>query len=261
MKIQILVSTLNDGVKKIRFDSNFDYLVVHQISNGAEKIYSDYINSLSKTNKTAITYIQSNTIGLTISRNLCLLNASKDAEYFWIMDDDVQLQSDAYDRLCKLLNGNKGFDSYIVRHSDLKDVKILGDSYRHGFISSAKVASIDIVISNKIVQSGITFDENFGLGAIYPSGEEYIFMTDILKGSYKILQTNLVLTYHPPIASGLDFFSTPLKLVAKKMMFKRIFGVFWGNIFYLLFLFKKLPTFFQKSNRKYLVNIIKSFNY
>lgn len=117
------------------------------------------------------------------------------------------------------------------------------------------VSSIDMLIKKDSIGT-IKFDENFGLGKKYPSGEEYIFCCDMLKKNKKIQQTNLFTNYHPSITSGDDFYTTPLKLATKKHMFIRAHNKYIGCFLYVLFLIKKFPTI---AKNKAIKNMIKSF--
>lgn len=263
MKIQILISTLNSGLEKISYDKNFSYLIVHQINDGKSSIYQDYVNRIKTNLAVDLTYIQSYSLGLTFSRNLCLQNAAEDADYYWIMDDDVILHPDAYNRLLKGLLGKYSekhlIDVFIVNHSSNLDDKSTGQCRFHNFITAASIASIDIIFSRDVLHCGVIFDSNFGLGARYPSGEEYIFITDLMKLKYSVYQSDLVISYHPPLASGLDFYTSPLKLVAKKKMFLRIFGGYLGFFLYFLFILKKAPILIGTRKIDVLFNVFKSF--
>lgn len=263
VKIQILISTLNSGLFNISYDNKFSYLIVHQVNDGKKNSYQSHIENLKSDASLDLKYLQSDSLGLTFSRNLCLQNAAEDADYYWIMDDDVMLHPDAYNRLSKGLLGKYSdkylVDVFIVNHSSNINDKVIGQCHFHNFITAASIASIDIIFSRDVLHCGVIFNSNFGLGSRYPSGEEYIFITDLMKLKYSVYQSDMVVSYHPPLASGLDFYTSPLKLVAKKKMFIRIFGDYLGFFLYFLFILKKSPILIVTRKIDVLFNVFKSF--
>jgi len=92
-----------------------------------------------------------------------------------------------------------------------------------------------------IKKNQIKFDERFGLGTNFPSGEEYIFITDCFKSGLTVKYLPINIGVHPNETSGMDFYTTPEKVLAKREMIKRIFT--WKSpIFIFLFWLKKFPS-------------------
>jgi hypothetical protein len=89
------------------------------------------------------------------------------------------------------------------------------------------------------LKNALFFDLDFGLGSLYPSGEEYIFLTDALKLGLNVGYFPVVIGIHPDSSSGDDFFSSPIKIQAKRQMFIRIFGKYSFPII-VMFWIKKL---------------------
>ncbi|MGR6009475.1 hypothetical protein ACT7CZ_20825 [Bacillus cereus] len=59
-----------------------------------------------------------------------------------------------------------------------------------------KISSIEFFINlNKIDIGDLKFDERFGLGAKYPSGEENILLADLLKQKYSISYVNQIIVF------------------------------------------------------------------
>lgn len=251
-KIEVVVSTLNDAILNIQFSREFNYLVVHQVADLINKDkYDAYIDNLKKND---IRYIRSYEIGLSKSRNLGLEHAIGD--YIWIMDDDVEIFSDTSDRLIDYIDSYPSNDILVLNYSSDKHQRYSNKKEQLlGYITVASVCSINMLIKKSSIEN-IQFDEKFGLGTKFPSGEEYIFCCDMLRAHKKIWQTDLVVSYHSPADSGQDFYSTPYKLAAKKRMFIRAHGVVAGMVLYLLFLMKKLPILLRN---KAFFNIIESF--
>ncbi|MER5102653.1 glycosyltransferase [Morganella morganii] len=236
MKIEILVSTLNDGIENINISPLFNYLIIHQTNNN-----KNYSKTLEKFDTHKIRYIQSDSIGLSVSRNIAIKNSN--ADYIWIMDDDVIIDDNAYDNLQSIINSNLNFDMLVLSHTTLENPNNINVTTKFSRINSFQamsVSSIDMFIKrSSVVDKNIAFNEQFGLGSAYPSGEEYLFTIQCLKSGLKILKTNKIFSYHPPIASGHDFFTTPNKLKAKLYMFRNVYGNCFGTFIYFIFILKK----------------------
>lgn len=248
MKIQVLISTMNDGILNINYRKDFNYLIIHQVNNG--KSYSFITEKLPSN----IKYYQSNDVGLSKSRNLALLKAK--AEYVWIMDDDVTISDDALYNLENIINSKLNFDMLVLSHSSHKNNSPQQFKVKKiTRLSAMSVSSIDMFIKrDSIIAKKIKFNEKFGLGTSHPSGEEFIFTTQLLKEKLVVLKSNLVFSYHPPIASGNDFFSTDYKLITKLLIFKLCYGNFLGYLIYLIFIIKKSRVLIKN---KRLINAIK----
>lgn len=246
--LEVAVSTLNDGIYNIKFRSDYNYLVIHQVTNGYD--YSNFINQFSVN----VRYIISNEKGLSKSRNLALDNAIGD--YVWIMDDDVLIHDRAYHYIMSLIKQNSNYGMFVVSHSH-KDIEYISgvQCQNVSSISAANVSSIDMII-NRIRCGNLRFDERFGLGTGYSSGEEYIFTCNLIASKQKVLKSRFVCTYHPLISSGNDFYSTPNKLKTKLEMFKVANGVLKGYLYYFSFLVKKSRVICK--NKAYL-NVLMSF--
>ncbi|WP_408900767.1 glycosyltransferase family 2 protein [Photobacterium piscicola] len=248
LNIEVAISTLNDGIYNPKFRDDFNYLIIHQISNDVD--YSDYIQTLPKN----VRYIKSNTVGLSKSRNLAIENTN--AEYLWIMDDDVGIHDSALIYVEDYLKKHPKLSMLVVSHSHEEIEYLPGNKEQNiNKISAASISSIDMIIKVDLL-NGIRFNENFGLGAKYVSGEEYIFACNLLDKGKEIIKTRKVCTYHPLISSGQDFYSTPMKLKTKLEMFKAANGLIRGNLLYVLFCIKKIKIIYKKNAIK---NVIKSF--
>lgn len=252
MNIEVIVSTMNDGILNLKINKDLNYLIIHQVTNlsNLEK-YDELAESF---NSRGVRYIRSYESGLSKSRNLGIENSI--GEYLWIMDDDVTIFDSAMDDIKKCIDSHSA-DLFVLNYisdESQKNIKIT-ESYLN-ILSVASVSSISMLIKKSSIGGDIRFDEGFGLGTKYPSGEEYIFCCDFLKSGKKIFKTNIITCSHPPVTSGQDFYSTPNKLAAKKYMFRRTHGVVVGYILYIGFLIKKFPILFKS---KSLLNTLRSF--
>ncbi len=242
---------MNDGFYNIKYPSNFKLIVIHQVTNGKQTEYLKYFSSLSLK---GVTYIQADSAGLSKSRNMALSIAS--SPYVWIMDDDVQIFPDSYDFLIKLIDSVICCDLFLLNFTvNAKENKafFIGEQNSLSLKSKSRftvfnVSSINMLIKLDFVRKhNIFFNEKFGLGTDLPSGEEFLFCQDILSNGGQMQQTNIVVSKHPPVTSGMDFYSSDEKLRAKKMIFLHAFGI-PGWIFFLLFLIKKSPVLIRSKS-------------
>ncbi|HHZ9146337.1 TPA: glycosyltransferase family A protein [Proteus mirabilis] len=238
MKLEIIISTLLDGIFNIKINNNFNYLIIHQIPNKNNKKYEQFIKNLPSN----VRYISTNTVGLSKSRNIGLNNAQ--GEYIWIMDDDVIILDSSLGEFDKMINTYQNIDMYVVRYTNklpFEKGKGKGKEKVINRFTAMSISSINMIIRRKSLGM-IRFNECFGLGSTYPSGEEYIFSYEFLKHKKTIIKYNEFFSYHKEISSGHDFYSTENKLIAKLAMFIYCYGNIRGRIIYLLFIIKKYKT-------------------
>lgn len=221
--ITFLISTLNEGIDKINLPpvvSKVEYIIVHQV--GREFRFFDIPSGLKRSD---VKYIQDAGVGLTRSRNIAISNIS--TKYGYILDDDVEINIDTIDDILKAFKETKSdliafnvetFEGQPFKKYSKRKSKI-------NIILAARVSSIEIAfVTKSLLNNGIKFDEDFGLGSKYPSGEEFIFVTDCLKAGLNAISYPLTTVKHEVISSGQDFYSNELKILAKKKMFERITG-------------------------------------
>jgi glycosyltransferase involved in cell wall biosynthesis len=239
------VSTLDDGLFNIKLSDEFDYCIIHQISNGRTHDYLNYFDSNLK--RAGVRYFQILSKGLSISRNT-FFDFSK-GKYLWIMDDDVSILPGAYNILSRLVSMHNDAKLLVLNYSTCDLINHSTYLESNSIITQKKnrfhlfnISSINMLIHRDVVNAGVRFDERFGLGTNLPSGEEFIFSYNVLDKVGSVIQTNVVVSKHPPITSGMDFYSTKAKVRAKKFMFINTFGFFVGHLLFLAFIFKKLPT-------------------
>jgi len=253
MKIEILLSTYNEGLEKVKINSAFNYLIIHQVSNTLEKKYGELFAFKYGINEN-IRYVQCvDEKGLAKSRNTAIKNSKGD--FVWIMDDDVEIFEGTFSTLERLISSSdcKKIGVFLLNFTtNYKDSVFCASEFQFKNLTpfnSFNVSSVNMLINNKLLNGNVLFDERFGLGTSLPSGEEYIYLNDVLKRGFKIVQTNIVASFHPPLHSGIDFYSTKEKVLAKKYMFKRVFGKI-GIFLFLMFFLKKTPTLYRQKSIK-----------
>ncbi|WP_199524660.1 hypothetical protein [Pseudoalteromonas sp. bablab_jr011] len=188
---------------------------------------------------TAYDIIYSTEKGLAKSRMLGVLSSS--ADLIWIADDDIEVVPDGAIEAFSLLEASDDdfiTTKYAINETDERK-RYSKLSFRHTTLSIMKVSSIEIMLKKpNVLDMGICFDTRFGLGAKYKSGEENIFLADILsrggKGKYLPITTSI----HRELTSGGDF-SNSLTNLSKGAIFKRVFG-WWGLVILFAFYIKKL---------------------
>lgn len=233
---QVLISTMNDGIFNVTLNEDLDYLIVHQITNGSQDEYYEFV----KNNFKNVQYVSCpNQKGLSLSRNIALSNSN--AKYLLISDDDVILFTKPIRKVLDFFEENRNTDVFISSHTDDESYVFDGSQFstrKLNVLNSFNVSSIDMFLRSDSIKDNYSFDESFGLGSDFPSGEEYIFTTDIIKGGSRVVKSSVITSYHPSDASGLDFYSSKNKVLAKKNMFIRVFGSL-GYVMFLIFSLKK----------------------
>lgn len=124
--------------------------------------------------------ITTRTKGLSVNRNIALSNA--DASILLVSDDDVDYTEEGLLAVIDAFQTHKDMDILAFRH-------ISSAHSKHYPSSSCDLShpekgyyltSFEIAMRRKSVQGKIWFNENFGIGATFPSGEEDVFIRDCL---------------------------------------------------------------------------------
>lgn len=249
------ISTTNSNILGLRlpdYNEKVCYVIIHQIYDTGfdDSVFFDH-SFLSLVSRKDVLIKTSYDRGLSKSRNLVL--ECSQSRYLYIMDDDVVFNLDRMLLVCDRM-GEKGVQvgtSKVVDDAGQPFKKYPADEYVHSIFSLAKVSSIEICLDLNFIKSkSITFDQDFGLGAIYPSGEEYVFLSEVLRKGGELLYVPLETSIHPIESSGKDFFSSKNKILAKRNMIIKVFPKSYP-LFMFLFLLKKIPVLFRKSKVLY----------
>ncbi|MEQ4623071.1 hypothetical protein ABN056_17835 [Providencia vermicola] len=253
--IAVLISTTYKrlpNIKPNQFPNSdgFNYIISCQ----GEKEYNDdfYISHLNKvlTNGKYI-LLHLNKSGLSNNRNNCLnyfIKNDTDSTHCYIADDDISIIKEnllALKNIAIKNNIDLAIGKIITDNVNKREYKNYPDKqFSFSLISASKISSVEMLISKSILlKTKIEFDKNFGLGASFPSGEEYIFSTDIIKNKGKVCFFPINICIHPMESSGKDFFSSQDKIQAKGAMLCRIFGSKKAKFLALVWAIKKYTTY------------------
>lgn len=185
------------------------------------------------------THIKSNTKGLSIARNIGLKHVNGDI--ITLSDDDCWYKEDSLQFVKEFFEKNNS-DIACFQYYDIDKKKYPREYpkqaiYDFNKMRVLKQASIDIYINiSKVKDYNIGFDERFGVGAKYNSGEENIYLMDLKRLGYKFDYYPRVLAYHE--VKEVDYLDDK-SFVDKAALFKRLFGKYRGIFMYTIFSVKK----------------------
>ena len=168
----------------------------------------------------------SNEKGVAKSRNVVLDNAQ--TKYLLFADDEITFLSDGIKSAIAYLESNPNCDLVLAQAVDTKG--LLRKAYPKAEtkltrFNSAKAATYEMIVRVETVrEKNISFDETFGAGVQNYLGDEYIFITDLLKKGGKATFLPLTIAIHPEESSG-SRWGTESDLRARAQVFQRIFGV------------------------------------
>jgi hypothetical protein len=177
-----------------------------------------------------VKYLESNDIGVTKSRNLILSNC--DSEILVFGDDDAVFLEDGICKCLEYFTSNPNIDLILAQSINTNGVlrkKYKNKSYKLNKFNCAKAGTIEIMVrasSAKIKR--ITFDEEFGAGTKKFLGDEYIFITDLLKIGGNAVFLPITIAAHPSQSSGVTSYNQTT-MQARARVLNRVFG-FWAPL-------------------------------
>ncbi|WP_301109824.1 glycosyltransferase family A protein [Sporosarcina sp.] len=182
------------------------------------KILNEYTDQLD------IRLIKTNEIGLSKARNLGLKHVQGE-NIVVFTDDDCWYPQNIFETIRTKVRRSQisTFQIFDPKRNELfKNYPI--DQARHKSIfKSFKVSSIEIFINTEKVDiKELSFDEEFGLGAKYPSGEENTLLLDLMKKGNSITYYPEVVVFHKVTEKVFNHND----LYVKGAFFRRNFNVF-----------------------------------
>lgn len=217
------------------------------------------LKELTKDDYRMVTYLEK---GLSKSRNRGIEQIDGQTDVAVITDDDVSFV--------------RGYEKTIKRtYKEIEDADIIvfmskdenGNPRKKYNTEIKKLNKLDILSVNSIEitfrlksirDNKLIFDEDFGLGSKYRSGEENIFLSDSLKKGLKIYFYPEYINIHPIESTGFTWNESDV--FDKGALFKRLYPIL-SYFFGFLMLFCKRETWSANMNWKtFLISYYKGLN-
>lgn len=260
--ISILIPTLGTREKKLKrliksLESqtykDFEVVIVSQDNH-------QIVNNCFKDVTFKYKHVISDTKGASIARNIAIKEIKGNIAAF--SDDDCWYEEDALEFIYKYFKENESdilccqyYDPHTKRYPKKYPSYPLYDFSK---VQIIKKAAIEIFINlDRVKDYTIGFDERFGVGSYYNSGEENIYLMDLKNMGYKLDYYPKVLAYHN--VRDNDYLDST-SFVAKGPVFKRLFGKYLGIIMYTAFAIKKFNKI-DNFMRVYFKGISEYFKY
>nr|WP_024965023.1 glycosyltransferase family A protein [Pantoea sp. IMH] len=217
MTLDILISTFGKrlpAIENIILPKNdaVHYYICHQNPSLID-------NKLDFLNREDVTYIASETIGVTKSRNILIKRATADIVYF--CDDDVLLRDDIYNLL---VSQHQKFSDDVILFSIKDEYGRFRKKYPNGVTKKNKmsilsVGTIEISMKNRRVPE---FPEDMGAGSTYPIGDEAVFLAKVLAAKGTIVFVPETIAFHPMDSTGMV--PDAKSIIARGITLKRVYG-------------------------------------
>lgn len=229
MKLDVLVACYNEGIREFasqipKAQESVAYKIVHQQNQVLNTLDKNAIDLLSS--RQDVELVQVNEKGLSKSRNRALEMSKGDLAL--VCDEDVQFLPDFYSTICEGFkehskSANLAAITFMYLRNGQPAKKYRPKTFRHHRFTLGSVSSIEVVLNmNWLRKKNLRFDERFGLGAHYGSGEEYIFLQDINLNKGRLFFYPKAIVAHEEETTGAQWTDELIK--AKGAVFKRVFG-------------------------------------
>ncbi|OPL12317.1 MAG: hypothetical protein AVO34_07345 [Firmicutes bacterium ML8_F2] len=204
MRINILVATLDQGIKRVPNillpqRDDLQYIVSHQVTS------RKYRKIPSELNRKDISVVQIEGRGLCRNRNNAL--ALADGDIIILADDDVRYRDEYINNVqaafaddpdlsvaCFKIDTPPGEQEY----KEYADRSYLLNEEEHHYISTMEI----VFRLDRIKEEGLYFDERFGLGSKLNSfGEEAVFIYDCLKAGLRVKYIPQYIVEHPAVST------------------------------------------------------------
>lgn len=162
--------------------------------------------------------------GLSNSRNAALEQAQD--PFLLFSDDDLELDPEGLLALRDALRDDPKLDLAVGWR---KESLPPADHPRHrphdlGALNAGRVCAPEFMVRMESVRRlKLRFDPRFGVGADLPSGEDYIFVTDLLRAGGKARSLPIVTGSHPHPSTG-DEWRDATVMKARRAVLLRVFG-------------------------------------
>jgi glycosyltransferase involved in cell wall biosynthesis len=245
---------LLDSLKKQTYN-NFEIIMVSQDNH---TLVENMLNKFAFKHK----HVRLDQKGLSRARNKGLEQVS--GKFVTFSDDDCWYPEDGLKKVMNAFQKNPKTDVMCFKiydplvNEDYKNypTKPKDDITRIDFL---RKSSIEIFVKHYCFENNNNlFDERFGLGSKYMSGEENIILQDLKKSGFKISYEPTVVVYHKKREQERI---NNLDIIKKGPLFIRIFGKPMGIFLFHMFYIKKWNTIQDPvSSYKKSIKEIKEFN-
>ena len=215
MKLTIGFSTLAERVSNIRFPgSDYEYLVLVQNPKGVTYRAPEQATLVEVAGK-----------GVAKSRNQAILNTKTDLLIFG--DDDVVFHPAELNQAIKKFEHDPDLALLLLAAKDETGQprkQYPASDRKLTLFNSARAATYEMMIRvSQVKQLEVKFDERFGAGAELYLGDEYIFISDLIKAGAKCEFSPIFVATHPSDSSG-ELWGTDTDRKARAAVFDRVFG-------------------------------------
>lgn len=215
MRLTIGFSTLAERVSNIKLPSQeYEYLVLVQNPNQAAYQVPSGATLIEVAGK-----------GVAKSRNEAIFNAKTELLIFG--DDDVTFHPEELNKAIRKFEQDPDLAMLLLAAKDetgkARKQYPAGEN-RLTMLNSARAATYEMMIRVPLVkQLEVRFDERFGAGAELYLGDEYIFISDLIKAGAKCEFSPIFIATHPADSSG-ERWGTDTDRKARAAVFDRVFG-------------------------------------
>lgn len=183
MKIEVLVSTMNDESMDLYTNMNIstDFLVSNQGNRHSSK-EDNYRGNRVRS-------ISTQTRGLARSRNILLSSANNDI--CLIADDDIKYHDNYETDVLDAFKKYPDADLLLFNLDNMGGRFVIKEDFKVNTMTYQRFGSVRIAFKLKsILKNDIRFNELFGAGSFYTSGEDTLFLKDCLSARLNIVAVN-----------------------------------------------------------------------
>jgi glycosyltransferase involved in cell wall biosynthesis len=222
MTVELLVTTMNGRLPRLLNDGDAvrdcSIVIVNQFSTDEERLAEADVRD----NVRIFDYRER---GVARSRNRALDHA--EGTIAVLCDEDTRMVAGLAERVERAFADDPRADilTFKVRTPEGAPYKRYPRARRrHNWLSIVGVSEVEIVFRvDAIRRHGLRFDERFGLGSLFPSGEGNILLADALSHGLTVDYVPEDIVVHPFESSGKRFEDHAL-LYSKGALFRRMFG-------------------------------------
>lgn len=234
-RITIGYSTLAGRVENITFPSlSIPHSILISIQNPKS------IKFTIPPSKVEVSVLETEQTGVAKSRNRVIENSA--TEYLIFADDDATINAEGLNEVLEYFDANPNCDLITARTTNEIGVprkNYPSTSQSLTLFNSAKVGTIEMIVRVAAVKRlNLRFDEDFGAGSANKLGDEYIFISDLLRAGGRGVFLPVNIAAHATESSGTNPTKTESAEImsARAKVFTRVFGwkaPFVRAVFYL----------------------------